>query len=53
MEALYKLGKEGQPVVDLAKRYERRKCNHRTAIDPHECIKDVIGACNRLSPLTC
>lgn len=43
VEALYKLGKEHQRLVDLAKRFERRKCNHREAIDPNDCLKDVIG----------
>jgi len=43
IEALYRMGKEYQPIVDLAKKCERRKCNHRTAIDPFDCIKDVIG----------
>jgi hypothetical protein len=43
VEALYKLGKEHQRLIDLAKRFERRKCNHREAIEPNECLKDVIG----------
>lgn len=43
MEALYKLGKEYQHVVNLAKTAERRKCNHREAIDPTQCIKEVVG----------
>ncbi|KAN0063501.1 hypothetical protein ACQY0O_003948 [Thecaphora frezii] len=47
MVALYKLGKEHQPTVDLAKQWERRKCNHREAIEPHECIKSVIGEANK------
>lgn len=43
VEALYKLGKEYQGVVDVAKRAERRKCNHREALAPTDCIKDVVG----------
>lgn len=43
MEALYKLGKEHQAITDLAKNFERRRCNHRTAIDEIDCIKDVVG----------
>lgn len=43
MEALYKLGKPAQRTTDLAKTFERRKCNHRTALEPDECLKDVIG----------
>jgi len=30
-------------VVDLAKGFERRKCNHREAIPGDACLKDVIG----------
>lgn len=45
IEALYALGKEYQNVVNLAKKCERRRCNHRTAIEPQECLKDVIGEC--------
>ena len=32
-----------QPVVEIAKTFERRKCNHREVIEPDECLKDVIG----------
>jgi U3 small nucleolar RNA-associated protein 23 len=40
---LYKAGKERQPVVDLAKTFERRMCNHREAIEGDECLKTVVG----------
>ena len=43
IDSLYKMGKDHQPVVDIAKTFERRKCNHREAIDSDECLKDVIG----------
>ena len=43
IEALYQLGRSHQPSVDLAKTFERRRCNHREAIAPDECVKDVIG----------
>lgn len=43
MEALYKLGREHQAITDMAKNFERRRCNHRTAIEEEECIKDVVG----------
>jgi hypothetical protein len=43
IEALYALGKPGQPIVNVAKTFERRRCNHREAIAPDECIKDVVG----------
>lgn len=44
MQVLYDAGKEGQEVVDLAKRFERRKCNHREPIANDACLTDVIGA---------
>lgn len=43
IEALYKLGRTYQLSVDLAKTFERRRCNHREAIEPDDCVKDVIG----------
>ncbi|WWC98372.1 hypothetical protein V866_005263 [Kwoniella sp. B9012] len=47
MEALYALGKDHQQTTNLAKTFERRRCNHRTAIDGNECLKDVIGQTNK------
>ncbi|KAG8807605.1 hypothetical protein FRC19_006430 [Serendipita sp. 401] len=44
---LYKMGKERQPAVDLAKMFERRKCNHREAIEGSECLKHVTGDTNK------
>lgn len=41
---LYLAGKAEQPAVDLAKIFERRRCNHREAIDEDACLKDVLGA---------
>lgn len=40
---LYLQGKEQQPAVDLAKNFERRKCNHREAIPGDECLTSIIG----------
>lgn len=40
---LYLQGKSQQPAVDLAKTFERRKCNHREAIPGDECLASVIG----------
>ncbi|TFY68347.1 hypothetical protein EVJ58_g1058 [Rhodofomes roseus] len=40
---LYLQGKEQQPAVDLAKTFERRKCNHREAIPGDECLASVVG----------
>jgi len=47
VEALYKLGPEYQSCTNTAKTFERRRCNHREAIDPDECLKDVIGGTNK------
>ncbi|WFD30308.1 hypothetical protein MSPP1_001326 [Malassezia sp. CBS 17886] len=34
-------------TVALAKEWERRKCNHREALPPAECIADVVGPSNQ------
>ena len=47
IEALYALGKESQAVVNIAKTFERRRCNHRTAIAADDCLKDVVGETNK------
>ncbi|WVN86075.1 uncharacterized protein L203_101233 [Cryptococcus depauperatus CBS 7841] len=47
IEALYKLGKSVQKTINLAKSFERRKCNHRTTLEPDACLKDVIGSQNK------
>ncbi|KZP12034.1 Fcf1-domain-containing protein [Athelia psychrophila] len=44
---LYLQGKSLQPAVDLAKEFERRKCNHREAIPGDECLASVIGETNK------
>ncbi|TFK94286.1 PIN domain-like protein, partial [Polyporus arcularius HHB13444] len=44
---LYLQGKEQQPAVDLAKTFERRKCNHREAIPGDECLSSVVGETNK------
>lgn len=41
---LYLQGKAQQPAVDLAKMFERRKCNHKEAIPGDDCLASVIGA---------
>ncbi|KAI5121349.1 hypothetical protein M0805_000657 [Coniferiporia weirii] len=46
IHSLYLSGKSEQPAVDLAKTFERRRCNHREAKPEEECIRDVIGATN-------
>lgn len=47
VEALYKLGPEYQKATNIAKTFERRRCNHREPLDPDECLKDVIGTTNK------
>ena len=47
VEALYALGKDVQAVTDIAKMFERRRCNHRQAVPPDECLKDVVGETNK------
>jgi U3 small nucleolar RNA-associated protein 23 len=44
---LYLRGKSHQPVVDLAKSFERRKCNHKEAIPGNECIASLVGETNK------
>ncbi|KAI0732319.1 Fcf1-domain-containing protein [Fomitopsis betulina] len=44
---LYLQGKAEQPAVDLAKTFERRKCNHREAIPGDECLASVVGETNK------
>jgi U3 small nucleolar RNA-associated protein 23 len=40
---LYLQGREQQAAVDIAKTFERRKCNHREAIPGDECLSSVVG----------
>ncbi|KAG1885717.1 Fcf1-domain-containing protein [Suillus subluteus] len=47
MHELYLQGKVRQPAVDLAKTFERRKCNHREAIPGDECLSSVVGDANK------
>ncbi|KAK7694565.1 hypothetical protein QCA50_001751 [Cerrena zonata] len=39
---LYLQGKIQQPAVDLAKSFERRKCNHREPIPGDDCLLSVV-----------
>ena len=41
---LYLQGRTQQPAVDLAKSFERRKCNHREPIPGDECLQNIIGS---------
>ncbi|KAJ3841061.1 PIN domain-like protein [Lentinula raphanica] len=36
-----------QPAVDLAKSFERRKCNHREPIPGDDCLASVVGDSNK------
>lgn len=44
---LYLQGKSRQNAVDLAKTFERRKCNHKEPIPGDECLKSVVGDANK------
>ncbi|KAK7465727.1 hypothetical protein VKT23_005698 [Stygiomarasmius scandens] len=44
---LYLQQKSNQTAVELAKTFERRKCNHREAIQGDECLKHVVGDTNK------
>ncbi|KAH7104603.1 Fcf1-domain-containing protein, partial [Auriculariales sp. MPI-PUGE-AT-0066] len=44
---LYKRGRSAQPAVDLAKTFERRRCNHREAILGNDCLQQVVGDANK------
>ncbi|KAI0036703.1 Fcf1-domain-containing protein [Vararia minispora EC-137] len=44
---LYLQGKAQQPAVDLAKSFERRRCNHKEAIPGDDCLLSVIGDTNK------
>ncbi|KAJ7655108.1 Fcf1-domain-containing protein [Mycena polygramma] len=44
---LYLLGRAQQPAVDLAKTFERRKCNHREPIPGDDCLVSVVGETNK------
>ncbi|KAG2129947.1 PIN domain-like protein [Suillus clintonianus] len=47
IQELYLQGKARQPAVDLAKTFERRKCNHREAIPGVDCLLSVVGDTNK------
>ncbi|CAI5755583.1 unnamed protein product [Candida verbasci] len=40
IESLYKT--KNQKAIDIAKTFERRKCNHREPVPPIECLKSII-----------
>ncbi|EIW69255.1 hypothetical protein TREMEDRAFT_17689, partial [Tremella mesenterica DSM 1558] len=47
IQSLYSLGPSHQPLIEFAKSFERRKCNHRLPLSSHECLTDVIGPNNK------
>ncbi|KDE03329.1 hypothetical protein MVLG_06172 [Microbotryum lychnidis-dioicae p1A1 Lamole] len=46
MQVLYDLGPSGQPSVNLAKEFERRKCNHLKARPAEQCLTAMAGKDN-------
>ncbi|SCZ88914.1 BZ3500_MvSof-1268-A1-R1_Chr1-1g00822 [Microbotryum saponariae] len=46
MQVLYDLGPSAQPSVELAKEFERRKCNHLKARPAEECLTAMAGKDN-------
>ncbi|KAI0669979.1 Fcf1-domain-containing protein [Trametes maxima] len=44
---LYLQGEEQRPTVDLAKMFERRRCNHREPIPGDDCVAGVVGETNK------
>ncbi|BGP18513.1 hypothetical protein JCM10213_002972 [Rhodosporidiobolus nylandii] len=47
IQALYDAGEEGQPAVEAAKGFERRKCNHFKARPEEECMLAMAGSDNK------
>ena len=41
MQALYDSG--NQNAIDVGKTFERRRCNHREAIAPKECVESIVN----------
>lgn len=44
---LYLQGKSQQSATDLAKTFERRRCNHKEAIPGDDCLMSVVGDTNK------
>ncbi|KAJ6627222.1 Fcf1-domain-containing protein [Mycena sp. CBHHK59/15] len=44
---LYLQQKTQKPAVDLAKTFERRKCNHREPVPGDDCLASVVGEMNK------
>ncbi|GAA6063722.1 hypothetical protein JCM10212_001833 [Sporobolomyces blumeae] len=47
IQALYDAGPEGQDAVDVAKGFERRKCNHFKVRPQDECMMAMAGDSNK------
>ena len=43
VQELYDQEKEFKAAVELAKTFERRRCNHRQPIPGDECVSSVVG----------
>lgn len=50
IQELYDQEKDHKPAVDLAKSFERRRCNHRQPIPGDECLTSVVGKCHSECP---
>lgn len=44
MQALYDSG--NQNAIEVGKTFERRRCNHREAIPPKECVESIVNINN-------
>ncbi|GAA5885698.1 hypothetical protein JCM16303_003119 [Sporobolomyces ruberrimus] len=47
IQALYDQGEQGQAAVDMAKEFERRKCNHFKPRPEDECMTAMAGEDNK------
>ena len=47
IQALYDQGSEGQAAVEMAKEFERRKCNHFKPRPEDECMLQMAGESNQ------
>ncbi|KAM5535389.1 hypothetical protein V8D89_010911, partial [Ganoderma adspersum] len=47
IQELYDQEKDHKPAVELAKTFERRRCNHRQPIPGDECLTSVVGGTNK------
>ena len=53
VQELYDQEKEFKAAVELAKTFERRRCNHRQPLPGDECFSSVVGERTLLTCLIC